>query len=134
MSIHVGKIIQAKVEELRLTQREFGDRINRNEKTVPNIYEREHMSTDLLLTIVEALNYDLLKHFYEDEPLKSLRNDEVAQLKNKVLELHEVIKQLQKEVAHKQELVETQKGYLSVVTEQLQEYKRKPGFDPENKS
>ena len=135
MDIHIGKKVQEKVEELRLTQKQFGDSISRNEKTVPDIYDRKHMSTDLLLRITKALNEDLFRHFYEeDETLKRLRKDEVSRLNDIIESQNEQIKLLQKELSHLKELSETQKGYLESVKEQLIEYKRKVGYDPENKS
>jgi plasmid maintenance system antidote protein VapI len=75
MSIHIGNLIQKEVERKRLTYKEFGALIHRNEKTIPDIYDRASMSTDLLLTISKALNTDFFAVFYSEEPLKSLRND-----------------------------------------------------------
>lgn len=75
MLIHIGKIIQAQVQNLRLTQKQFGALINKNEKTVPDIYARAIMSIDLLVIISVALKMDFIKFFYEDGPMRSLRAD-----------------------------------------------------------
>lgn len=84
MPIHIGSLIQQEVERKRLTYKEFGVLIHRNEKTIPDIYDRASMSTDLLITISQALNTDFLNVYYSEEPLKSLRNDAVAHLNNQI--------------------------------------------------
>jgi hypothetical protein len=125
MAVHIGKIIQAEVEYKRLTQKEFGALINKNEKTVPNIYERATMSIDLLVTISEALNKDFLKVFYNEEPMKSLRDDEIAKLNSQIQSLSAENKRLQRELALIQNLAEAQKETISFAKEQIGEYKLK---------
>jgi ribosomal protein L5 len=125
MAVHIGKLIQAEVESKRLTYREFGTLINKNEKTVPNIYNRATVSIDLLVTISEALKTDLLNVYYEEEPMKSLRIDEIAKLKAQVQQILEENKHLQKELALTQNLTESQKETISLAKDQIEEYKLK---------
>ena len=80
-TIHVGKLIQAEVEYRSLTHKEFGALIFRNEKTVPDIYLRPTMSTDLLVTISVALKKDFIKCFYDVEPMNSIRDDPATRLR-----------------------------------------------------
>ncbi|MCS3799480.1 hypothetical protein [Niastella sp. OAS944] len=44
MAIHIGDIIRKEVEAKRLTYKEFGVLIHRNEKTISDIYDRATMS------------------------------------------------------------------------------------------
>jgi hypothetical protein len=92
MAIHIGQIIQKTVNDQRLTYRQFGNLIHLNEKTVPDIYERRSVSTDLLVRICTALKTDLLCVFYEEEPLKSLRNDTISALQQDIKLLQHDIK------------------------------------------
>jgi hypothetical protein len=130
--IHIGSVIEAEVNRRRLTYKEFGALIHRNEKTVPDIYDRASMSTDLLLTISEALNIDLFSFYYRKEPLKSLRNDEVALFYNQIQDNTEQIQKLteenrllRKELALTQDLNEAQKEIISFAKEQLADFKSK---------
>ncbi|OQP52907.1 hypothetical protein [Niastella populi] len=132
MAIHIGKLIQKEVESKRLTYKEFGALIHRNEKTIPDIYDRATMSIDLLITISAALKKDFFSFFYAEEPLKSLRDDEIALLNNKVLcysdqmqKLSEENKLLQKELALTRELNMAQKEIISFAKEQIEDYKGK---------
>jgi hypothetical protein len=84
MAIHIGDIIRKEVERRRITYKEFGALIHRNEKTIPDIYDRASMSTDLLITISAALRKDFLTVYYTEEPMRSLREDEVAKLQYQV--------------------------------------------------
>jgi hypothetical protein len=123
--IHIGKIIQKQVQDLRLSYKDFGALIHKNEKTVPNIFERSTMSIDLLITISAALKTDLLNIFYEEEPMKSLRDDEVAQLNKEIQKLVEEINHLKKELALTQDLRDAQKDIIYFAKVQLDEYKLK---------
>src|ERR1044072_773271 len=132
MSIHLGEIVQKTVEAKRLTYKEFGALIHRNEKTIPDIYDRASMSIDLLVTISAALKKDFLNVYYTEEPLKSLRNDEVAHLNiqlqiftEQIQKLTEENRSLQKELVLTRDLNEAQKDIISFAKAQIEDYKIK---------
>lgn len=130
MAIHIGELIQKEVELQKLTYKEFGALIHRNEKTIPDIYDRASMSIDLLITISAALKKDFLNVYYTEEPLKSLWNDEMARL-NAQMEILDGLLQkhteenisLQKELALTKELNEAQKDIISFAKAQIEDYK-----------
>lgn len=126
MAIHIGELIQKEVESRRLTYKEFGALIHRNEKTIPDIYDRASMSIDLLITISAALKKDFLKVYYTEEPLKSLRDDDVAHsnsqvqvLADQIQKLTEENKLLQIELSFTRDLNEAQKEIISFAKEQI---------------
>jgi chromosome segregation ATPase len=132
MSIHLGEIVQKTVEAKRLTYKEFGALIHRNEKTIPDIYERAAMSTDLLLAISQALNTDFFALFYTEEPLKSLRNDGVGHLNSQIQACNEHIQRITEEnnrllieLTLTRELVKSQKDTIAFAKEQIEQYKIK---------
>lgn len=124
MPIHIGKLIQQEVENQRLTQKEFGALISKNEKTVPDIYDRPTMAIDLLITISAALKKDFLKLYYDEEPMKSLRDDEVTELNKKIQKVTEENQQLKKELALTRDLAEANKERASLLTDKVIEYER----------
>ena len=91
MGIHLGEVILNEVEANRLTQKEFGALIHRNEKTIPDIYDRASMSIDLLVTISEALKKDFLQVFYTEEPMKSLRDGDGVEYQQQIKVITEQI-------------------------------------------
>ena len=130
--MHIGSMIEAEVVRKRLTYKEFGALIHRNEKTIPDIYDRAAMSTDLLITICDALKKDFLCLYYSEEPMKSLRHDEVAHLNSQVQKYAEQMQKikeennrLQRELALTQDLVESQKDTIAFAKEQIEQYKLK---------
>lgn len=132
MAIHIGELIQKEVELKRLTYKEFGALIHRNEKTIPDIYDRASMSIDLLITISAALKKDFLNIYYTEEPLKSLRNDVVSQLNiqiqiftEQLQKLTEENRSLQKELTLTRDLNEAQKDIISFAKAQIEDYKAK---------
>jgi len=88
------------------------------------------MSIDLLITISKALNKDFIQFFYNEEPIKSLRRDEIEalnlQLQKNADEIQKVIeenKRLQKELALTQNLVEARQEIILFAKDQIQQYK-----------
>jgi hypothetical protein len=106
MPIHIGKIIQAEVLHRGLTYKQVGVLIYRSEKSMPLIYKRATMSIDLIIAFSVALKKDFLKFYYEEEPMKSLRADEMALLQQQVKALTEKTEKLTKELTEKKELVD----------------------------
>lgn len=131
-SIHIGHKIEAIVAEKRLTHKEFGNLIHRHEKTVPDIFKRSTITVDLLVTISGALKVDLFALYYEEEPLKSLRNDEITDLNKKIEELYNIIRQLEKDLVQKEKLIDAQEQYITIANERMEEYKRKDAKKDDN--
>lgn len=130
MAIHIGELIQQEVELKRLTYKQFGEMIHRNEKTIPDIYDRASMSVDLLITICGALKKDFFSVYYSEEPLRSLRNDEVVLYINQVREykaqlekLTELNNNLHKELELTKELNKAQREIISYAKEQIEQNK-----------
>lgn len=124
MPIHIGKIIQAEALHRGLNYKQVGVLIYRSEKSMPLIYKRATMSIDLIIAFSVAFKKDFLKFYYEEEPMKSLRADEISKLQHQVKALTDEIDLLVNELAEKQEMVELQKNYLALANERLEGYKK----------
>ena len=122
MPIHIGSLIRKEVARKRLTYKEFGALIHRNEKTIPDIFERASMSTDLLIIISLAQYIDFVSVYYNEEPLKNIRSDEGTR---QIHKLAEEIRLLQNELTLTQELVKSQKDTIAFAKEQIALYKLK---------
>jgi plasmid maintenance system antidote protein VapI len=61
--IHIGSLIQQKVNQSSLTVAEFARRINRTRQNVYDIFKRSSIDTALLKQIQDVLHYDFFKHF-----------------------------------------------------------------------
>jgi hypothetical protein len=121
MGIHIGEMIRAEVQRQGFTYREFGELINKNEKTVPNIFDRTTMTIDLLITISMALQKDFLCIYYQEEPMKSLslRDDEITLLEKEIKKVTEVNERLSKESSLQRETIEALKGQISLMQEKI---------------
>jgi len=140
MAIHIGELIQKEVEAKRLTYKEFGTLIHRNEKTIPDIYDRATMSIDLLITISGALKKDFLHMFYTEEPMKSLREDKTIEYQHQINAMIEQLRvltdkseYLTKELTGKQELIDILKGYNLLANKGWKILRRRSGKGHLNK-
>jgi len=104
-----------------LNQKEFGVLIHRHEKTIANIILRKTIDTNLLLEISKALNHDFFKYFYEEEPLKELREKEM-------IAITIGIENLKREVAQKEEMLLTNNRYIRSQEDVIRLLKEKEQF------
>ncbi len=63
-NVFIGKIIERKIRERKMSVSDFAKRINRSRTTVYDIFERKSIDVDLLLTISKALEFDFLGEIY----------------------------------------------------------------------
>jgi hypothetical protein len=61
--IHIGKLIQLRLDQLGMTKAEFARRINKTPQNVHDLLTRESVDTNLLVTISGVLNYNFFKAF-----------------------------------------------------------------------
>lgn len=123
MSLKIGEIIRLKAENRGLTQKSFGKLINKHEKTVANIYKRVNIDVRLLCRISGALEYDFFQHYYEEEPLKSLRQNEVKKLQDEIESLKANIDNQQQELKKQQKYIDSQEDRIQLMKEREAEYK-----------
>lgn len=83
--IHIGELIKAQVEKCNLSNAEFGRRINATGANVRDIYKRQSINTDQLLTIGEVLEHDFFKYFSPQTVEKPIKADKKPSNKIKVM-------------------------------------------------
>jgi len=98
MPIHIGLIIKEHVEKQRLKYEEFGALIDKDLDAVSEIFKCPDIDTDLLVSICKVLQIDLFQVYYQEEPLKSLRDEEIEKLKQQLQELTEKKQELEKKL------------------------------------
>lgn len=121
MPINIGELIKDEYKRQGLNQKEFGVLIHRHEKTIANIILRKTIDTNLLLEISKALKHDFFKYFYEEEPLKELREKEMIAI---TIE----IENLKREVAQKEEMLLTNNKYIQSQEDVIRLLKEKERF------
>jgi transcriptional regulator with XRE-family HTH domain len=62
MEVHVGKLIEWRLDETGMTKAEFGRRIDTSRQNVNSLLRKASLDTAYLQKISEALHYDFFKH------------------------------------------------------------------------
>jgi hypothetical protein len=65
MEVHVGKLIEWRLDEMGMTKAEFGRRIKTSRQNVNSLLRKPSLDTAYLQKISEALKYDFFRHFSE---------------------------------------------------------------------
>ncbi|MCS3801053.1 hypothetical protein [Niastella sp. OAS944] len=125
MPVHIGKEIQKEVERQKLTYKEFGALIFRNEKTIPDIYDRASMAIDLLVIISIALKKDFLSYYYDEPPMKYFRDDVVSKLKSEIQTLTDKQRRLEEEYEQFKIVTEANMNTLAMAKDLIGELKSK---------
>lgn len=105
MEIHLGKEIESTAKGKGLSQGKVAELIGDIQQNVGNDYKREHLPIDKILKYSEALNKNFVAFYYDEEPLKSYREQEFAEWQAKINELQEKLNQAEKLLASKDEAV-----------------------------
>ncbi|GGH65340.1 hypothetical protein HNQ91_002101 [Filimonas zeae] len=96
MAIHIGQIIKSVAEERKMGATELSQHLNTSRENVYDIYRREAIDTAKLLQLSVILKYDFFEHFYQEEPLKALRNDIVTQQQQEIEALNKSLAECNK--------------------------------------
>ena len=125
MSIHIGQIIKERVTEKRLSQEALGKMINTTKQNVGNIYKRRSIDTQLLLKLCVVLEYNFFEVYYNEEPLKTMRQKEVEAFNNEIRALQITIRQKDERIRDLEEIMNSNKKVISLLEEEKELYKNR---------
>lgn len=124
MPIHLGKLIKKEAMRQKYSQSKFGEKINTTKQNVSDIYKRSSIDTALLLTISKALSYDFFAVYYNEEPLKSMKEKELAQYKEEIEELRKTLAIKEDKIRDLERVTSSNEMLINVLKEERKEYKK----------
>ena len=90
--VHIGSIIRDKIKEKGITIKDFAKALHCNRSNVYSIFERKYIDFQLLKTISEILEHDLLTEYIEyNSAPKFLLLIEIDNLKMKEIQADSTI-------------------------------------------
>lgn len=104
MKNHLGKILRQLLKEKSMTAKQLGGMIDRDYRSVCDMFRRQHLNTELLEKISQALNHDMFQYLYDAGSSPADKK-----LQEKLSELEKQIQQLQTENGYLKEIVRLQK-------------------------
>lgn len=113
MAISIGLLIKEVAKGKGLSQKQFGEKINRTKQGVASIYRRSTIDTELLRDITKELNHDFFAYYYEEEPLKSFREKEIADWTEKIDDLNYKLATKDQLLAKNEEILALQRKYIA---------------------
>jgi transposase len=90
-TVHIGKKIKEKVEEMNLSKKEFAEMISRSGTSVHELFRKEYIRTDELERISQILDFNFFSYYAQSgltpegspkEALQLTNNDEVGVIIN----------------------------------------------------
>jgi len=108
--VHIGRKIKEQVDILGIGATKFGELLNKSRENIYDIYGRETVDTGLLFSCCKILNHDFFQYFYEEDPLKTFKE-------NRTLSEADELNSLKKEIKVKESLIELQKELIFTQTE-----------------
>lgn len=124
MPIHIGEIIKLKADEKNLALEAVGRLINRTRQTVADIYKRQSIDTALLVDISRALEFDFFEQYYAEEPLKRMRERELAPFKKEIEELKKELAFKEQRIQDLERAAESDRKLINMLEEQNEKYKK----------
>ncbi len=111
--VHLGSKIKEQAKSMGIGATKFGEYLNRSRENVYDLYERESVDTGLLLACCKILNHDFFQYLYEEEPLETFRQLEIARRTEEMDALNREINHLHCLLKKNEELLELQRKYIS---------------------
>lgn len=124
MTVNIGEIIKTKALEKNLSQEKLGRLINKTKQNVNDIFKRKSIDTDLLLKLCEVLQYNFFEHYYDEEPLKSMRNEEFETFKKLIGELTKSNEQKDDTITNLNKVINANEQLLNILQEERARYKK----------
>jgi predicted nucleic acid-binding Zn-ribbon protein len=124
MPIHIGELIKSKAEERKLSLEAVGKLINRTRQTVADIYKRQSIDTALLVDISRAFEFDFLDVYYDEEPLKSMKEKELAPFKKEIEELKKEIVHKERRITDLERTIDSNELAIQMLREEQKRYKK----------
>jgi transcriptional regulator with XRE-family HTH domain len=124
MPIHIGEIIKAEAEKQKVSQESLGGMISRSKQNVGDIYKRQSIDTELLLAISKALTFDFFQFYYGEEPLKTIRQRELAGLQKELAESKASLERKQERISDLEETVSSNKKLIHLLEEERARYQK----------
>ncbi|MCT1533015.1 helix-turn-helix domain-containing protein [Sphingobacterium daejeonense] len=115
----IGQIIKQIATSKGLSQKQFGDKINRTKQAVAGIYKRSTIDIELLKVISEKLEHDFLEYYYEEEPFKTFRNLKEKEWEQKISVLENELISKDKLIDKNEEILLLQRKYIAELEEKL---------------
>lgn len=115
----IGQKIKQVATSQGLSQKQFGDKINRTKQAVASIYRRTTIDIELLKVISEKLNHDFLEYYYEEEPFKAFREEEEREWVDQINTLNSELISKDKLIEKNEEIISLQKKYITELEEKL---------------
>lgn len=117
--VHIGSKIKSQAELIGLGATKFGEHLNRSRENVYDLYGRETVDTGLLLACCKILNHDFFQYYYEEDPMHTLREDEIAAWNAKLDTLRDDITQRDQLLEKNEELLSLQRKYIGELEQKL---------------
>jgi transcriptional regulator with XRE-family HTH domain len=125
MAIHIGQIIKEKATEQRLSQDAIGQRINTTKQNVGNIYKRSSIDTQLLLKLCAVFEFNFFELYFQEEPLKSMRNKELEKMQSEINSLQDALSQREQRIRDLEESINDKKKMISFLEEEREQYRKR---------
>lgn len=119
MQEKIGQIIKRIATSKGLSQKQFGEKINRTKQAVAGIYKRSTIDIELLKVISQQLEHDFLGYYYEDEPFKTFRKLEENEWEQKISALQNESRSKDKMIEKNEEILLLQRKYIAELEEKV---------------
>ncbi len=119
MSEKIGQIIKRIATTKGLSQKQFGDKINRTKQAVAGIYKRSTIDIELLKVISEKLEHDFLEYYYGEAPFKAFRDLKEKEWEQKITMFENEILSKDKLIEKNEEIILLQRKYIAELEEKL---------------
>src|SRR5690606_18251008 len=121
MSLHIGSIIKKIAKKNGYSQGELAEKINaKNAQNEEYDYRQERLPIEKLALYSAALEHNFLQYYYEMEPFKTYRQQEIEVYLSQINDLTVRLRELDRLIYAKEETTEYQKQVIEAQKELIE--------------
>lgn len=112
MAEFIGEYIRQKLRDQRISNKRAGEEIGLSESAVEKILVKNDINVDRFLKLSALLQENLLEFYYDKEPLRTFRQQELDVWHEKISAINYIITIQEEKIKLQEELLETQRKLI----------------------
>lgn len=113
---HIGEFVRDRFREKRITDPQVANFLSLTTSAVEKIYPQDDMYISRLIKLSEIANEDFFEFYYDKEPLKRLRDNEIERVRTELESLKTDLKRMNDHIKNLEQMNLVQQQLINSLT------------------
>jgi hypothetical protein len=110
---HIGEFLRKYFREHKITDQQIADHLSITKSAVEKIFHQEDIYVSRLILLSELAKTDFFNYYYNQQPLKGIRNSNIKKLEDDIIGLKKTVDRLTEHAKNLEHMNEVQQKVIS---------------------